>query len=234
VASVVPIRSAERDAPVVAVVADQDQARARITAAIACGGDLLLGAAATALEVPSRGTSADLVVFHCDQLGSGELAVCSELKRRTPALLIVVVSESENTRSGRRAADEGVDGLVFAGRLEAALVPTIAAVLAGQVAVPRELRSSVRKPALSFREKQILGMVALGCTNGEIASRLFLAESTVKTHLSSAFDKLGVRSRSEAAAVILDSQGSLSTAILAIAPTAAGPRSTSGAAPSRA
>jgi DNA-binding NarL/FixJ family response regulator len=217
VASVVPIRSAERDAPVVAVVADQDQARARITAAIACGGDLLLGAAATALEVPSRGTSADLVVLHCDQLGSGELAVCSELKRQSPALLIVVVSESESTKSGRRAADEGVDGLVFADRLEAALVPTIAAVLAGQVAVPRELRSSVRKPALSFREKQILGMVALGCTNGEIATRLFLAESTVKTHLSSAFEKLGVRSRSEAAAAILDPRGSLGSGILAIA-----------------
>jgi DNA-binding NarL/FixJ family response regulator len=41
-------------------------------------------------------------------------------------------------------------------------------------------------------------------TNSQIASELFLAESTVKSHLSSAFAKLGVSSRSEAVAVILD------------------------------
>src|SRR5205085_11078675 len=109
--------------------------------------------------------------------------------------------------NARRAVDGGVDGLVFADALDTALPPTIDAVLAGQTAVPRELRASARKPSLTFREKQILGMVVMGCTNGEIGSRLFLAESTVKSHLSSAFGKLGVRSRSEAAAMILDPQG---------------------------
>ena len=49
-----------------------------------------------------------------------------------------------------------------------------------------------------------MGLVVLGYTNRQIADALFLAESTVKTHLSSAFGKLDARSRSEAAAVILD------------------------------
>ena len=53
-------------------------------------------------------------------------------------------------------------------------------------------------------------------TNSEIGARLFRAESTVKSHLSSAFAKLRVRSRSEAAAMIVDPQGSLGTGILAI------------------
>ena len=88
--------------------------------------------------------------------------------------------------------------------------------LAGQTAVPRMLRASVRAPSLSFREKQILGMVVMGFTNCEIASRLFLAESTVKSHLSAAFRKLGVQSRSEAASLILDPHGSLGPGILAI------------------
>ena len=47
-------------------------------------------------------------------------------------------------------------------------------------------------------------MVVTGLTNSQIADELFLAVSTVKSHLSSAFSKLGVSSRSEAAAVILD------------------------------
>ena len=42
-----------------------------------------------------------------------------------------------------------------------------------------------------------------GCTNGEIAQRLFLAESTIKSHLATAFAKLGVRSRRDATAMIL-------------------------------
>ena len=46
-----------------------------------------------------------------------------------------------------------------------------------------------------------------GQTNSQIASELFLAESTVKSHLSSAFGKLGVSSRSEAAAVISIDRG---------------------------
>ena len=50
----------------------------------------------------------------------------------------------------------------------------------------------------------MLDHVAAGLTNSEIAESLFLSESTVKSHLSSAFAKLGVRSRREAAALVLD------------------------------
>jgi DNA-binding CsgD family transcriptional regulator len=61
----------------------------------------------------------------------------------------------------------------------------------------------------SLREKQVLQLVADGLTNAEIACRLFLSESTVKSHLSSSFRKLGVSSRSEAAAVVLDADHGL-------------------------
>jgi DNA-binding NarL/FixJ family response regulator len=60
----------------------------------------------------------------------------------------------------------------------------------------------VSPPALSYREKEVLELAAGGLTNSQIASRLFLAESTVKTHLSSAFRRLGVSSRREAAALM--------------------------------
>jgi DNA-binding NarL/FixJ family response regulator len=69
---------------------------------------------------------------------------------------------------------------------------------------------------LSSREKQVLGLVVMGYMNSQIAAQLFLAESTVKSHLSSAFDKLGVRSRHEAVARILDPQGGLGVGILTV------------------
>jgi hypothetical protein len=52
--------------------------------------------------------------------------------------------------------------------------------------------------------------------NSQIAARLFLAESTVKSHLNSAFGKLGVRSRNEAVSLILDPQRGLGLGILAV------------------
>jgi DNA-binding NarL/FixJ family response regulator len=57
---------------------------------------------------------------------------------------------------------------------------------------------------LSHREREILELVATGLTNRQIADRLFVAESTVKSHLSSSLHKLDVRSRAEAAALLLD------------------------------
>jgi hypothetical protein len=69
-------------------------------------------------------------------------------------------------------------------------------------------------------------MVVRGFTNAEIARKLFVAESTVKSHLSSAFVKLGVRSRNEATAVILDQSSGLGTGVLAITDNGAAPPST--------
>ena len=51
---------------------------------------------------------------------------------------------------------------------------------------------------LTLREKEILGLVAEGHTNGQIARRLWVTEQTVKFHLSNTYRKLGVSNRTEA------------------------------------
>lgn len=56
---------------------------------------------------------------------------------------------------------------------------------------------------LTAREIQTLELVAAGCTNREIASRLFVSPDTVKAHLSEVFRKLGARDRTEAVAMAL-------------------------------
>jgi DNA-binding NarL/FixJ family response regulator len=52
---------------------------------------------------------------------------------------------------------------------------------------------------LSAREVEVLALVAEGATNAEIARSLFISESTVKAHLQHVFEKLGVRTRTQAA-----------------------------------
>lgn len=131
-----------------------------------------------------------------------------EIARLTAATAAPVVVVCETLRSWelRGLLEAGASGVILESELDSAFGPCIQAALAGQVCVPRDHSSQVVPQALSAREKQVLGLVVMGHTNGEIADRLFLAESTVKSHLSSAFGKLGVRSRNEAVELILDSE----------------------------
>ena len=112
---------------------------------------------------------------------------------------------------------------MLAGEIEHTLLPTLAAVAAGQCVVPRAIRQVVDRPPLSPRERQILAMVVLDFSNAEIARKLFVSESNVKNHLSSAFQKLGVKSRSAAAELILDRDSGLGPGILRISPEEALP-----------
>ena len=148
-----------------------------------------------------------------------DAAVCSEIRehgKRFPCTVLILVVEQVGAGDVRRALEAGAHAVVAAASIESALMPSIGAALAGQVVIPARVRQAGRPKVLTTREKQILGLVVMGLTNAEIAAKLFLAESTVKSHLSSAFAKLGVASRSEAAAVILDSQSGLGLGILTI------------------
>ena len=62
---------------------------------------------------------------------------------------------------------------------------------------------------LSPREREILGLIALGLSNSEIAKRLFVTVHAVKYHVSSIYQKLGVTNRTEAAVLFLKAQGDL-------------------------
>jgi DNA-binding NarL/FixJ family response regulator len=131
------------------------------------------------------------------------------LRKSLPDTPLIAIMPEDSRRGVRRALEAGADGVVFESELETALSLTVRAILAGQTAVPAARRHEVDRPTLSSREKQVLGMVVTGKSNKAIAGELFLAESTVKCHLSSAFSKLGVRSRNEAADLVLESGAEL-------------------------
>jgi DNA-binding NarL/FixJ family response regulator len=188
----------------------------RIAAAVTAGG---FGSPPTSNrieEAPAAGVGRSaIVVFACDVSDPAGIASLRRLRKVVGCARIVVVCPGTHAVGVRRALDAGADGLVFEPQLEDSLVASVAAVAAGQAAVPRRVSGGLHKRTFSHRERQVIGYVAAGLTNSEIADALFLSESTVKSHLSSAFRKLGVRSRKEAAALVLDPDEGLGAELLA-------------------
>jgi DNA-binding NarL/FixJ family response regulator len=145
-----------------------------------------------------------VLIFACDVDRPTDMTALRRLRRDHPAPPIVVVSPRSTATAVRRTLDAGADAIVFEPEVELALVASVRAVESGQSVVPRKVRAGVERPNLSHRERQVLNLVCEGHTNAEIAEALFLAESTIKSHMASIFTKLGVHSRKEARAAFLD------------------------------
>jgi DNA-binding NarL/FixJ family response regulator len=150
--------------------------------------------------------------------GHGEstaLAAVRRIRSVDPDAKIVLVAAGDDLGIGaREALNAGAEAYVPEREADRLLGPALEAVMVGFVCAPRQLRRLVAKPTFSHREKEVLGLLVEGLTNRQIGAELFLAESTVKSHLVSAFAKLGVRSRKDAVALLLDGgEGLAATAL---------------------
>ena len=164
----------------------------------------------------ATGSTATVVVLSTAPRRSASRSALREVHAVAQDARLVLVTPGMQGQAVRSALDAGADAIVFEPEISVALELAVRAVHAGQFMLSRSVRDQVEPAVLTFREKQVLGMVVIGLTNGEIASRLYLAESTVKSHLSSVFSKLGVCSRHEAAARILDPRQGLSLGDLGV------------------
>jgi DNA-binding NarL/FixJ family response regulator len=190
---------------VVAVEAD-GALRPRIVAALEADGVSIVGRSA-------NGSAPEIRIVTVDLSRPISLRQLREiLESRTGR--IVLVSPRCRALGLRRAVRAGADALILEHELEDALAPAVRAVAAGLSVMPTVLRNGVERRAFSHREREVLRLAVTGHTNGEIASSLFLAESTVKSHLSSAYRKLGARGRNDAASLIFDPDEGLAEIVL--------------------
>jgi DNA-binding NarL/FixJ family response regulator len=201
----------------IAVVVDDDRTRNELLATLASGGLPVNADALTLHRVAElAGDPPDALVLSADLMRASGLAALRRARAQCPSARIVVVAAAADAASAaRECLNAGADAFVPGAAMERMLVAAVHAVIAGFVCVPRKARRLLAKPAFSHREKEVLGLLVDGLTNRQIASRLFLAESTVKSHLASAFAKLGVRSRKDAVALLLDPAEGLAATALA-------------------
>ena len=203
----------------VAVVSRDDLVVRRINSCLSGDAIAILDGAADVGGLSDAAADASAIVLAGGSGNDERRSLIKAADARFPSVPIIVVA-TLSPNGVHKVMEAGASGLVLDAQVEVALPAAIRAVCAGQVVVPHRFRHHAARPALSYREKQTLALVEAGMTNSQIAAHLFLAESTIKTHLTSIFAKLGVGSRSEDAALVHDPDEKIGLSILALSPGA--------------
>jgi DNA-binding NarL/FixJ family response regulator len=189
----------------VGLVAGEQRVRQRLATLLDLAGLEVAGEGEDPESLIARlGACAPKAVVVAPDAGPSIAAEIRALRRCLRDVPIVALIPTSAEGECRRAISAGADGAVLDTDLDDALVATVRAAAVGQISFPDGLQGATDEPSLTPRERQVLASVVTGRTNAQIADELGLAESTVKSHLSSAFAKLGVGSRAEAAALFRD------------------------------
>jgi DNA-binding NarL/FixJ family response regulator len=135
-----------------------------------------------------------VAVIDSDLLGESAPDLCEQVRRASPDTHVLLLAGRRITESNaRRLGAAGVVPKTWAGR---DIIGATRSIALGKTVYAPE---STQAPGLlTRRERTVLGMLARGATNREIALELSLSEHTVKDHLSAAYKKLKARNRADA------------------------------------
>src|SRR4051794_39563513 len=154
----------------------------------------------------------DVVLLDLDMPELPGLETCAALRERHPDIEVLILTVSERDDDLYAALRLGAAGYLLkdmppgelvqavleAGRGEPRIAPRLARRMLAELGESAQAVDPLA--VLSAREREILGLVAEGLRNREIAERLFLSEATVKTHVRNVLKKLRFRNRAQAAA----------------------------------
>jgi DNA-binding NarL/FixJ family response regulator len=117
---------------------------------------------------------------------------------------VVLFADTDIPSVVNEAIRFGVNGLCYQFEDPEILFATLTAVMKGRICIPYTVLSKIANTPfqqLTSRESELLGMLANGWTNIQIAARTGISENTVKYHLKNLYDKLEVRNRAMAVAL---------------------------------
>ncbi len=149
----------------------------------------------------ARAHRPDLVLLDVAMPGMDGLSVAEELRKERPDLRIVMLTMHDDQLSVERALAIPVDGYVSKSAAIAELIHAIQHVRSGgrylSDGLP-ERPSDGGAAGLTARERQVLQLLSEGLRPGDIAAKLFVSIKTVKNHLTSIYNKLGVETGAQA------------------------------------
>jgi DNA-binding NarL/FixJ family response regulator len=208
----------------VAIVEDKAELRQYLTELIgSTPGHRCVCACASAEEAMVKIPAAkpDVVLMDIHLPGESGITCTAQLRQKIPKLHVIMLTVYKDLKVITQALKAGACGYVLKRSDEQEILDAIAEVRAGGAPMTSEIarmvvRSFMETPRppdpngtdqLSPREMELLGLVAEGLTNKDLAERLSISTDTVRSHLVHIFAKLHVRCRTEAAAKYFRSKG---------------------------
>jgi NarL family two-component system response regulator YdfI len=203
--------------PIRVVIADDHLlVREGLRSVLAVAEDILLiGEASDGAEAVdlAESLSPDVILMDLRMPRMGGIEAIGQIKARHPAIEIIILTTYDDDAHILQGLGAGARGYLLKDAGRNALFDTVRAAARGESLLPPEVLAALlaRREAyeraedqgLSQREQEVLNLVVTGAANKEIAMDLSITERTVKAHVTSILNKLGVNSRTEAAVVAL-------------------------------
>ena len=150
----------------------------------------------------------DVVLMDVVMPGKSGIEATRAVLQAVPETTVLILSMQDDPRYVREAFDAGASGYVMKEAADDEVVDAVRAVAAGQrylhpalgarlLAAESEERRRAADDPLSDREREVLRLLALGHTNQEIATMLYVSVRTAETHRAHIMQKLGLTSRAE-------------------------------------
>lgn len=153
----------------------------------------------------------DILVLDLNMAGESSLSAVPGLRERAPDTQIVILTMQENPAFAREAFRAGARGYVLKDAADSELMQAIELAAAGVTYLNPQLGAMLatepadgdgRPDNLTPREIEVLKLIALGHTNGEIAGSLFLSVRTVESHRAHIQQKVRLNTRAELVAYV--------------------------------
>jgi len=173
----------------------------------------VVGESGSALEAARRipALRPDVAVLDARLPDGSGIDVCREVRSVDPSIKALILTSYDDDEALFSAIMAGAAGYILKNVRGTDLIDGVRRVAAGQSLldpsvtsrVLDRLRNGPQQPeelrSLTDQERTILGYIAQGMTNRQIAERMFLAEKTIKNHVSTLLAKLGLERRTQAA-----------------------------------
>ncbi|EGG38066.1 response regulator transcription factor [Paenibacillus sp. HGF5] len=147
----------------------------------------------------------DIVLMDIRMPGMDGIQAARHIKQKWPQVQIMMLTTFQDEHSIRLALLAGAEGYMLKSTQVSSMAQQLRALASGSSVVDANVLKTLMLPEkenradLTPRENDILGLVALGCSNREIAEQLFISEGTVRNTLSIILDKLELRDRTQLA-----------------------------------